>query len=85
MQTPVEIIQVAGAADGRTSDLDDLHRRLQDDSEAFIALVGVRGLAGVGKTVLAAMYATRYADRFPGGVIWVSVGPLVRRRDDVPR
>ncbi len=57
--------------------------RLQDGAGAFIALVGVRGLAGVGKTVLAAMYATRYADRFSGGVIWVTVGPLVRRGDDV--
>ncbi|PKO21066.1 MAG: hypothetical protein CVU38_16795, partial [Chloroflexi bacterium HGW-Chloroflexi-1] len=71
---------LAAAAVGRVTELDDLHRRLQ---RGEVALVGVRGLAGVGKTVLAAMYATRYADRYPGGVIWVEVGPRTRGRDDI--
>ena len=74
---------LAAAAVGRARDLDDLHRRLQNDAGGLIAIVGMRGMAGVGKTVLAAMYATRYADQFPGGVIWVSVGPQVRQADHV--
>ena len=71
---------LAATAVGRGAELDELHRRLQ---EGDVALVGVRGLAGVGKTVLAAMYATRYADRYPGGVIWLNVGPRTRNREDV--
>ncbi|MCX7670523.1 MAG: NB-ARC domain-containing protein, partial [Anaerolineae bacterium] len=69
------------SAVGRAADLEELHRRLQSGGD--VALVGVRGIAGIGKTVLAAMYATRYADHFPGGVIWTSVGPQVRTRNDV--
>jgi len=72
---------LAAIAVGRATDLEELHRRLQAGGD--VALVGVRGIAGIGKTVLAAMYATRYADHFPGGVIWVNVGPQVRTRDDV--
>ncbi len=63
---------LAAAAVGRSAELEKLHRRLQSGD---VSLVGVRGLAGVGKTVLAAMYATRCADRYSGGVIWLNVGP----------
>ncbi len=70
---------LAAGAVGRVADLEELHRRL---GEGDVALVGVRGQAGIGKTVLAAMYATRHADDYPGGVIWVDVGPRRRTRDD---
>ena len=70
---------LATNAVGRIADLEELHRRLQGGDAA---LVGVRGLAGVGKTVLAAMYTTRHADDYPGGVIWVDVGPRRRTRND---
>ncbi len=57
---------------GRKLELNALRERLRHGNAA---LVGVRGLAGVGKTMLAAMYATRYADDYTGGVIWLNVGP----------
>jgi len=74
---------LARSAVGRAAELDELHRRLSDAQGGEVALVGVRGIAGVGKTWLAAMYATAHADAYPGGVIWLDVGPRVRRREDV--
>jgi tetratricopeptide (TPR) repeat protein len=70
---------LAAGAVGRVADLDELHRRLHGGEAA---LVGVRGLAGIGKTVLAAMYATHHATDYPGGVIWLDVGPRRRTRED---
>jgi hypothetical protein len=43
---------LAAIAVGRATDLEELHRRLQAGGD--VALVGVRGIAGIGKTVLAA-------------------------------
>ncbi len=71
----------AAEAVGRATDLEKLHQRLQ--SGDYPSLVGVRGLAGVGKTTLAALYATRYQAAYPGGVIWLTVGPGVRQREEV--
>ncbi|RLT42254.1 MAG: tetratricopeptide repeat protein, partial [Chloroflexi bacterium] len=84
---------LAQSAVGRESELAELHRRLAGQQAA--ALVGkgaapagadraaVRGMAGIGKTVLAALYATRHADDYPGGVIWLTVGPAKRTQTDL--
>jgi hypothetical protein len=74
---------LARSAVGRRAELDELHRRLRDAQGGGLALVGVRGIAGIGKTWLAAMYASEYAGDYPGGVIWLDVGPRVRRQEEV--
>ncbi|HAJ36757.1 MAG TPA: hypothetical protein DCL15_13815, partial [Chloroflexi bacterium] len=74
---------LARSAVGRRAELDELHKRLRDAQGGGVALVGVRGIAGVGKTWLAALYATTYANAYPGGVIWLDVGPRVRRQEEV--
>lgn len=44
----------------------------------------VRSQAGIGKIVLAALYAHHYGTCYPaGGVLWVSIGPQQRVADDV--
>ena len=84
---------LARDAVGREAELAELHRRLTGQQAA--ALVGkgaapgsgdraaLRGMAGIGKTVLAAMYATRHAADYPGGVIWLTVGPARRKPEDL--
>ncbi|MBP8294334.1 MAG: hypothetical protein KAX65_16270, partial [Caldilineaceae bacterium] len=73
---------LAAGAVGRGAELDDLHRRLSASGGAAIVSAGtstaVRGQPGIGKTVLAAMYAGRHAGDYPGGVIWLDVGPTLR-------
>ncbi|HHB11792.1 MAG TPA: tetratricopeptide repeat protein, partial [Chromatiales bacterium] len=90
VQTRPELVRDAV---GREAELAELHQRLRHSRNA--ALVGkgaaparsgaaaVRGTAGIGKTVLAAMYATRYADEYPGGAIWLTLGPGKRERSQV--
>lgn len=85
--------ELARSAVGREQELAELRTRLL--AEGGAALVGksataaapgraaVRGQPGIGKTVLAAMLATRHADDFPGGVLWLDVGPSKRTEADV--
>ncbi|NIN75358.1 hypothetical protein, partial [Hydrogenophaga sp.] len=42
-----------------------------------VSLVGLRGMAGVGKSALAVHAAHRWGDRFRDGVVWVDL----RQRD----
>ena len=84
---------LASGAVGREQELAELHQRLQ--AEGGAALLGkgaaaetpgraaVRGQPGIGKTVLAAMYATRHAGDFHGGVLWLDIGPSKRTAEDV--
>ncbi|MCL4860288.1 MAG: tetratricopeptide repeat protein, partial [Caldilineaceae bacterium] len=76
---------LAGSAVGRQRELDDLHQQLQQGQGGAIVGAGaaLRGTAGIGKTVLAALYATQYATQYDGGVLWLSLGPGVRSADDV--
>ncbi|MBX3001309.1 MAG: hypothetical protein KF893_22500, partial [Caldilineaceae bacterium] len=78
---------LARGAVGRAAELDELHRRLSRGEDAALVSLGtataLRGQPGIGKTVLAAMYATRYGDDYPGGVLWLEVGPRLRSRDSV--
>jgi len=78
---------LARIAVGRETELEELHRRLESGHST--ALVGrgtsvaLRGDPAIGKTTLAAMYVERYGDHYPGGVLWLEVGPDRRTADSV--
>ncbi|HFD39027.1 MAG TPA: tetratricopeptide repeat protein, partial [Anaerolineae bacterium] len=78
--------RLARAAVGRQAELDELHRRLTAGKGAAVVGRGtsaaLRGQPAIGKTTLAAMYAARYGDRYPGGVLWLEVGPDRRSAAD---
>lgn len=46
-------------------------------------LIAFEGGVGLGKTWLAAEYAGRFAWRYPGGVLWIAVSPLMQAREIV--
>ena len=77
--------RLAHAAVGREADLDELCRRLTAGQGAAVVGRGtsaaLRGQPAIGKTTLAAMYANRYGDRYPGGMLWLEVGPDRRSAD----
>ena len=64
---------------GRHVDLWRVHSELHAANPSVAAVTGmsgapvalVRGLGGIGKTVLAAEYAWRFAAAYPGGVFWL--------------
>lgn len=64
---------------GRAKDLWALHTGLHADR--LVAVTGrsgpntaqVRGIGGIGKTLLAVEYAARFGSAFPGGVFWIDV------------
>lgn len=61
---------------GREADLTALDVLLERRSTRLITIVGP---AGVGKTRVAVEHARRSAARFPDGIFWLPVGPLVDR------
>ena len=68
------------SAVGREAELAELHQRLYAGRDTAVVsrrgtLVALRGLPGIGKTTLAAMYVDRYGADYPGGVLWLDVGP----------
>ena len=64
---------------GRDAYLLELDGLLQPGAGQTVSLVGLRGTAGVGKSVLAVHAAHRWGDRFRDGVVWVDL-----RQRDVP-
>ncbi len=78
--------RLAHAAVGREVELDELHRRLTAGKGTAVVGRGtsaaLRGQPAIGKTTLAAMYADRYGDQYPGGVLWLEVGPNRRSAAD---
>jgi tetratricopeptide (TPR) repeat protein len=62
---------------GRESYLKDLDTLLHPGAGRTVSLVGLRGMAGVGKSALAVHAAHRWGDRFRDGVVWVDL----RQRD----
>jgi len=64
---------------GRETYLAELDGLLKPGSGQTVSLVGLRGTAGVGKSVLAVHAAHRWGERFRDGVVWVDL-----RQRDVP-
>ena len=62
---------------GRDAYLLELDGLLQPGTGQTVSLVGLRGTAGVGKSVLAVHAAHSWGDRFRDGVVWVDL----RQRD----
>jgi len=63
--------------EGRDPELERLREQLVEPSLGAprrAALVGLRGIGGIGKTALAMVFAERYASSFPGGVLWADLG-----------
>lgn len=59
---------------GRTQELARLHDLLTRSRMVGIT-AQIRGLGGVGKTLLAVEYARRHGDAWPGGVFWIEADP----------
>ncbi|MEH2145350.1 tetratricopeptide repeat protein [Nostoc sp.] len=55
---------------GRETELQKLHHQLQTSRQ--VAIVGVAGMGGVGKTELATQYAKQHLQNYQGGVCWLS-------------
>jgi hypothetical protein len=55
---------------GREAELHELLARLEEPGPVALT-PAVSGLGGIGKTQLAAQFAHRYQNRFPGGVFWL--------------
>ena len=74
---------------GRTRELWQLHSALHADETPVItgqtspALAQVRGLGGIGKSLLVEEYALRFGAAYPGGVFWLS-GPAPTGEDAPP-
>ncbi|GIV92896.1 MAG: hypothetical protein KatS3mg056_1605 [Chloroflexus sp.] len=68
----------------RHADIEHLRQLLQEHGRAAITpTVGIYGMAGVGKTVLAQLLAHRLNNEYPDGVIWERLGPNVKTADQV--
>lgn len=59
---------------GRKDQLAAIHERFMLVSEESPAVVMITGAPGIGKTALAARYASRHRSYFPGGQLYVELG-----------
>ncbi|HYH99203.1 pentapeptide repeat-containing protein [Hyalangium sp.] len=63
--------------EGRDEELERLREHLVERSHEApgrAAVVGLRGIGGIGKTALAMVFAERHASSFPGGILWADLG-----------
>ncbi len=72
----------------REAFLDPLRRALLADGAATLGIVGVRGMGGIGKSVLAAALARdpQVQAAFPDGIVWLPIGRepnLPARQEDL--
>jgi DNA-binding SARP family transcriptional activator/tetratricopeptide (TPR) repeat protein len=70
---PAELPAAVAAFTGRGDQLDQLERLLDRSCDSAVVAV-VSGMAGVGKTALAAYWGHRAADRFPDGQLFLDLG-----------
>lgn len=70
---PAELPATVSGFTGRGEQLDRLDRLLDHTSDALVLAV-ISGMAGVGKTALAAHWGHRVAERFPDGQVFVDLG-----------
>ncbi|MBN1486028.1 MAG: hypothetical protein JW981_00215, partial [Anaerolineae bacterium] len=79
--------RLARTAVGREAELEELHQRLLAEQNTALISQGtsaaLRGQPAIGKTTLAAMYVERYGVEYPGGTLWLEIGPDRRSADDV--
>jgi nucleoside phosphorylase len=63
--------------EGRDEELERLSKHLvgpSHEAPGRAAVVGLRGIGGIGKTALAMVFAERHARSFPGGILWADLG-----------
>jgi nucleoside phosphorylase len=63
--------------EGRDTELEHLREQLVGPTLGAprrAAVVGLRGIGGIGKTALAMVFAERFASSFPGGILWADLG-----------
>ena len=58
---------------GREAELDRFAKLLTSGEN--VAITALQGMGGIGKTALAQKLAERVKEKFPGGVLWWSLGP----------
>ncbi|AFY41701.1 tetratricopeptide repeat protein [Nostoc sp. PCC 7107] len=70
--TRYENIPLSGVVEfvGRETELQKLHRFLQDNQQ--VAIAAIAGMGGVGKTELALQYANSHRVTYQGGICWLS-------------
>ncbi|MEH1816742.1 MAG: tetratricopeptide repeat protein [Nostoc sp.] len=70
--TPYENIPYSGVVEfvGRDTELQNLHRLLQENQQ--VAIAAIAGMGGVGKTELALQYANSHRVTYQGGICWLS-------------
>jgi tetratricopeptide (TPR) repeat protein len=72
-QTPFTAPPDLATFTGREKLLKELDGLLEPGGTASVAIVGLKGMAGVGKSALAVHAAHRWRERFPDGVAWVDL------------
>jgi tetratricopeptide (TPR) repeat protein len=66
-----------GQAVGRRKELSELWKRLNHDTQAVVAVVGMPGL---GKSTVASMFIHEYGSKYAGGQLWTEIGYEFRRQ-----
>jgi tetratricopeptide (TPR) repeat protein len=73
IQAPFTVPPDLATFTGREKLLKELDELLQPGGTASVAIVGLKRMAGVGKSALAVHAAHRWRERFPDGVAWVDL------------
>jgi predicted ATPase len=72
---PEQLPNVSPYFVGRTQELDKLTAQLDNTAEGSpVVIIAIGGIAGIGKTALAAQWAQTHSDEFPDGRLYVNPG-----------